>query len=91
MAIMKAYHLLLGRPWQYGQGVIHDGRNNPYTIYRENLVTIFPEGRGHFHEPNPEVINGVEQIQILDPVWVMGSRKHQLDCLVHTWWEDHRE
>jgi hypothetical protein len=29
---MDVCHLLLGRPWQYDRNVIHDGRNNTYTL-----------------------------------------------------------
>ena len=29
---MDVYHILLGRPWQFDKKVIHDGRNNTYTL-----------------------------------------------------------
>ena len=29
---MDVCHLLLGRPWKYDRNVIHDGRNNTYTL-----------------------------------------------------------
>jgi hypothetical protein len=29
---MDVCHILLGRPWQYDQKVIHDGRKNTYTL-----------------------------------------------------------
>ena len=29
---MKATHVLLGRPWQYGRSVIHDGHTNKYAF-----------------------------------------------------------
>ena len=28
---MSVYHLLLGRPWQFDRGVIHNGRTNHYS------------------------------------------------------------
>jgi hypothetical protein len=29
---MDVFHLLLGRPWQYDINVVHNGRNNTYTL-----------------------------------------------------------
>jgi hypothetical protein len=29
---MDVFHLLLGRPWQYDRNMVHDGRNNTYTL-----------------------------------------------------------
>ncbi|KAI0496712.1 hypothetical protein KFK09_023036 [Dendrobium nobile] len=29
---MDVYHLILGRPWQYDSGAVHDGRTNTYTL-----------------------------------------------------------
>ena len=43
---MDAYHLLLGRPWQYDVNSKHDGRNNVYIITKngkEYTMTPFPE------------------------------------------------
>ncbi|CAL1394736.1 unnamed protein product [Linum trigynum] len=33
---MQATHLLLGRPWQYDRGAVHDGRTNYYRFRLEN-------------------------------------------------------
>lgn len=32
---MDAFHILLGRLWQFDKSVIHDGRKNIYTIMRD--------------------------------------------------------
>jgi hypothetical protein len=48
---MDACYLLLGRPWQYDRGVVHDGRQKTYTLsikgkkvvlapWREGLIPI---------------------------------------------------
>jgi hypothetical protein len=29
---MDVCHILLGRPWQVDMNIIHDGRNNTYTL-----------------------------------------------------------
>jgi hypothetical protein len=29
---MDVFHLLLGRPWKYDKNIVHDGRNNTYTL-----------------------------------------------------------
>ncbi|GAV90674.1 hypothetical protein CFOL_v3_34080, partial [Cephalotus follicularis] len=37
---MDAYHILLGRPWQYDRSAKHDGRKNTYTInIDEKIIT----------------------------------------------------
>jgi hypothetical protein len=44
---MQACSLLLGRPWQYDNSVIHHGRTNSYTIMFEgktvNLLPMTPD------------------------------------------------
>ena len=40
---MDACHLLLGRPWQYDRGAIHDGRSNTYSFWNK--------GRRHVLRP----------------------------------------
>jgi hypothetical protein len=40
---MDAYHLLLGRPWQYHRNVHHDGRKNTYSLLVDNVkITLLP-------------------------------------------------
>jgi hypothetical protein len=54
---MDVCHSLLGRPWQYGRNVVHDGRMNTYTLEKD--------GRTHrLHlkkdeEVKPEVRNTI--------------------------------
>lgn len=36
---MDVCHILLGRLWQFGRKVIHDGRRNTYTLERMELNT----------------------------------------------------
>ncbi|GJZ73154.1 putative CCCH-type zinc finger family protein, partial [Tanacetum coccineum] len=41
--LMDAYHILLGRPWQFDRCTTHDGRSNTYTFNKDNLkVTLVP-------------------------------------------------
>lgn len=37
---MDACHLLLGRPWQFDRGVLHDGRTNTYTFIFSGVKMI---------------------------------------------------
>ncbi|XP_057837552.2 uncharacterized protein LOC131047785 [Cryptomeria japonica] len=37
---MDACHVLLGRPWQYGRKVMHDGERNTYTFWMEGSKII---------------------------------------------------
>lgn len=40
---MDVCHMLLGRPWQFDQNAIHDGRNNTYNFEKDGLAhTLFP-------------------------------------------------
>jgi hypothetical protein len=43
---MDVCHLLMGRPWQYGRNVIHDGRKNTYTLEkngRMHMLLLFED------------------------------------------------
>jgi hypothetical protein len=35
---MDVCHILLGRPWQFDRKVIHDGRNNTYTLEKNGMT-----------------------------------------------------
>ncbi|KAK9140155.1 hypothetical protein Scep_009836 [Stephania cephalantha] len=37
---MDACHLLLGRPWQFDRGVVHDGRTNKYTLMFKGVKIV---------------------------------------------------
>ena len=37
---IDAYHLLLGRPWQYDRNVVHDGKRNTYSLMFNNTKII---------------------------------------------------
>ncbi|KAK9083317.1 hypothetical protein Scep_029788 [Stephania cephalantha] len=37
---MDACHLLLGRPWQFDMGVVHDGITNKYTLMFKGLKIV---------------------------------------------------
>ncbi|XP_024164048.1 uncharacterized protein LOC112171037 [Rosa chinensis] len=40
---MDACHMLLGRPWQFDRGVMHDGRKNTYSFMFNNIkITLVP-------------------------------------------------
>jgi hypothetical protein len=44
---MDACHLLLGRPWQYDQGVVHDGQRNTYSLsIKGKKVVLAPRREG---------------------------------------------
>jgi hypothetical protein len=43
---MDICHILLGRPWQFDKNVIHNGRNNTYTLEKN--------GRTHMLLPMEE-------------------------------------
>ena len=37
---MDAFHLLLGRPWQYDRDVTHNGRTNTYKFMFEGVKIV---------------------------------------------------
>ncbi|CAL8151357.1 unnamed protein product [Prunus armeniaca] len=40
---MDACHILLGRPWQYDRGAIHDGKKNTYSfLIGKTRLVLFP-------------------------------------------------
>ena len=40
---MDAYHLLLGRPWQYDRNVVHDGKRNTYSfMFNNTKIVLLP-------------------------------------------------
>ena len=44
---MNVFHLLLGRPWQYDQGMVHDGRANTYSFIFEGIrIVLMPCKQG---------------------------------------------
>ncbi|GJU25909.1 hypothetical protein Tco_1164530 [Tanacetum coccineum] len=43
MVPMDAYHLLLGRPWEYDRNMTHDGRSNTYSFLFSGVkITLMP-------------------------------------------------
>ena len=34
---MDACHMLFGRPWQFDLNTVHNGKNNTYTFYKDNM------------------------------------------------------
>ena len=56
---MGACNFLLGRPWQYGRKVIHDGGKNTYTFWKDGskiiLLPLKDEGKveNMFSEKEP--------------------------------------
>ena len=43
VVIMDACHLLLGRPWQFDRGVMHDGRADTYSfVYKGVKIVLVP-------------------------------------------------
>jgi hypothetical protein len=51
---MDACHLLLGRPWQFDRGTMHDGRTNSYTLIKGGKkYTLKPMKEAKYSSPNP--------------------------------------
>jgi hypothetical protein len=65
---MDACYLLLGRPWQYDQGVVHDGWRNTYTLSIEGKkkVVLAPQREGVIPIPMTE-----KGINLLSMSWFL--------------------
>jgi len=60
---MDACHLLLGRPWQYDRGIVHDGRQNTYTLsIKGKKVVLAPRREGLI--PIPVIEKGVNLLSM---------------------------
>lgn len=63
---MDVCHILLGRPWQYDRGAIHNGKRNTYRFYKDGinhtLVPIKDKGASTSHEPKALLFSGKEYL-----------------------------
>ncbi|XP_077250030.1 uncharacterized protein LOC143889637 [Tasmannia lanceolata] len=51
---MDACHILLGRPWQYDRGIVHDGKANTYTFYKDKRKLVLVPSKGDNSKLNQE-------------------------------------
>ena len=61
---MDVCHILLGRPWKYDRGAIHDGKRNTYMFHKDGinhtLVPMKDEGASTSHGPKALLLSGRE-------------------------------
>ena len=50
---MDAFHLLLGRPWQYDREVSHNGRTNTYSFMFEGVKIVLMPSKQLAEKVNP--------------------------------------
>ena len=50
---MDAFHLLLGRPWQYDREVSHNGRTNTYSFLFEGVKIVLIPSKQVLEKTNP--------------------------------------
>jgi hypothetical protein len=74
---MTVCHMLLGRPWQYDTGAIHDGRTNHYAFKwtNKNLV-LRPMTPSQIIAENAQNLPKIQQEK--DPCEMSGERLNQL-------------
>ncbi|XP_010244505.1 PREDICTED: uncharacterized protein LOC104588324 [Nelumbo nucifera] len=59
---MDAYHLLLGRPWQFDRYIVHDGRKNIYSLqFKGKRLTLCPS-----QETKPKLGKGSSLFALTD-------------------------
>ncbi|XP_038678354.1 uncharacterized protein LOC119979794 [Tripterygium wilfordii] len=74
---MDACHLLLGRPWQYDSGAVHDGKKNTYTLKNKGKVFVL--------KPRKEK----EQLNLLNLSLFLRAAKEQ--GVIYALWPCERE
>ena len=67
---MDVSHKLLGRPWQYDRGAMHDGKKNTYKFSKDGINhTLLPmEEEDTSKKPDPMTIllSGKEYLQQME-------------------------
>ncbi|XP_057985306.1 uncharacterized protein LOC131170264 [Hevea brasiliensis] len=59
---MVATHLLLGCLWQFDRNVVHDGKNNKYTVLKDGRTyTLLPLSLSQVHEEQVRILKLVEE------------------------------
>lgn len=49
---MDVCHILLGRPWQYDKGAMHDGKKNTYKFNKDGVNHTFCKWKKRIHQRN---------------------------------------
>eukprot|EP00253_Pinus_taeda_P004272 PITA_04272 len=86
---MDVSHILLGRPWQYGRKVVHDGLTNCYKFVKDGikhmLVPIMEEGTTETSEPRTLLVSGKQFLkQVEDSEIGYAIVKKARTILLHT-------
>eukprot|EP00253_Pinus_taeda_P004034 PITA_04034 len=68
---MGVCHILLGRPWQYDKGAIHDGKRNTYKFGKDGVNhTLLPlqeeYGLGQKSDPKTLLLGGKEYLKLME-------------------------
>ena len=67
---MDVCQILLGRPWKYDRGAIHDGKKNTYMFHNDGidhtLISIKDEGASTTPKPKSLLLSGKEYLQQVD-------------------------
>ncbi|KAL4340489.1 hypothetical protein GQ457_08G031310 [Hibiscus cannabinus] len=64
VVVMGACHLLLGRPWQFDRGTLHDGVTNRYSFtHAGQKITLAPLTPSQVQEDQVRLRNNVEEVK----------------------------
>ena len=68
---MDVCHILLGRPWQYDRGAIHDGKRNTYKFGKDGVNhTLLPlqeeDVPGKKTDPKTLLLGGKEYLKQIE-------------------------
>ena len=67
---MDVCHKLLGRPWKYDKGAIHDGKRNTYGFHKDGInhtsIPMKDEGASTSNDPKALLLSGKEYLQQIE-------------------------
>lgn len=78
---MDVCHLLLGRPWQFDRGVVHDGRKNTYSFLWQGVRIVLLPNVSFF--PTPSSVGNVMMLSSCAFLREMSSAPLTLLLLPH--------
>lgn len=67
---MDVCHILMGRPWQYDRGAMHDGKKNTYKfgkdVVNHILLPMEEEDASRKYDPKTLLLSGKEYLQQIE-------------------------
>ncbi|XP_074302923.1 uncharacterized protein LOC141637258 [Silene latifolia] len=80
---MDAFHLLLGRPWEYDRDSVHHGKDNTYTFkFGSRKVILAPFPPVLKHTPTPSMLEPSKEVLLINEAEMLQELKEDKDVYV---------